>query len=176
MKKGRPFLYRLYKYSKAGFFLSIIFIVSFVFFFFKKMDMALFPYNDMFSVNKKADTVFAYGLKANGELVKITSFPYWKKDFLETSLNTYVKYVEHDRRVFMDYYIKSKQFSSTVENLLHDRLTPGKLAANAWPAWYSAYAGHTNYPPVEYGIERYSLVLRNGQVKVLDSSFVHLIN
>jgi glycosyltransferase involved in cell wall biosynthesis len=43
------FLFRLYKHSPIAFIAVVIFILLYLFFSYKKMDMIIFPYNDMFS-------------------------------------------------------------------------------------------------------------------------------
>ena len=90
------FLYKLLKHSKWAFVCVILYIVLYVVLMFKKMDTAMFPYNNMYSEPQHAQTTCCY-LKINGKRINYTQFIYWKKDFLEQSVTKYADYVYHNK-------------------------------------------------------------------------------
>ena len=69
----------------------MLYIFMYAFFFMKKMDMVMFPYNSMFSIDFSNDySTNTYHLKVDDQPVNFTHYWWWKKDFMETSLRTYV--------------------------------------------------------------------------------------
>ncbi len=138
------------------------------------MDMVFFPYNSMYAIDfKKNNTAATYAIKINGEPVKITHQPYWKKDMLETSLYGYCKYIMHDRTVFLDDYINRKFSNEQARNILLRGLTPGKTGTGNWPYWYGKFAGYV--VPVNAAIElwQYNFSYENGQAVLTDSISIY---
>ena len=100
--------------------------------------MLFFPYNSMYAIDfTKKNTASTYALKINGSPVKITNNLYWKKDLLETSLNAYCRYLQHDHTVFLNDYISYKFKNKRISDLLLSRLIPDKAEALQWPLWYA---------------------------------------
>ena len=104
--------------------------------------MLFFPYNGMYSIDfTKSNTATTYAMKVNGALVKISHNLYWKKDFLETSLYGYCRYVKNDRRVFLAGFL-DQRYNGKLHNILMQGLTPDKTQAMKWPQWYMQFAGY----------------------------------
>ena len=116
----QTFLYRLFVHSKTGFGVVLFILIFYSVTFSKRMGMIFFPYNNMFTVDfTKTNQAFTYGVKINGEMIPITGYLYWKKDFLESSLTTYVEYIENGYTLYLESYLKSKRAgNSIVKNLL----------------------------------------------------------
>ncbi len=164
------FLYRLLRHSKTAFLFAILFISCFAVTFYKKMDMVFFPYNSMYSIDfNKASKTSTYAAKINGRLVRITPNLYWKKDFLETSLNGYCRYIQHDNKTFLEDYIHYKFSDVGMRNFLLNQLTPGKAAASNWPAWYVDFAGYKPPPNATLELMRYEFSFDQQQPKLTDS-------
>ena len=107
------------------------------------MDMIFFPYNNMYAIDfNKANTASTYALKINAIPVTITKNLYWKKDFLETSLNAYCTYIKHGNKLFLDEYIKYRFQNERLQTFLINKLTPDKIDTAKWLYWYADAAGH----------------------------------
>lgn len=170
----RLFLYRLYHHSRIAFLLVVVFVVFYAILFFKKMDMVLFPYNNMFSLssdNKK--TVITYRIKINQKPVNYTKRLYWKKDFLETSLSKYVIYHGNGNKVLLHEYLYQKNLPDNLKFILEERLTPH--AAGSWPVWYANFAGWKTSPNESVEIYQYSIDFNGLSPVVTDSLTVYKI-
>jgi hypothetical protein len=164
------FLYRLLKHSTPAFIFVVLFISFYAITFFKKMDMVLFPFNNMYTVDfTKNKTATTYAMKINGNMVKITHQPYWKKDFLETSLNVYSKYIRYHRKVFLDDYIPYKFHNEQTRKILLHGLTPDKTTAMSWPAWYVHFAGYNLPANSTIELTQYNFLLDKEQAVLKDS-------
>ena len=138
------------------------------------MDMVFFPYNSMYSVDfSKTNTATTYAMKINGEPVKITHQPYWKKDFLETALYGYCKYIMHERTVFLDGYISMKFSNEQIRNILLNNLTPGKTTTSSWPRWYGHFAGYAVPANAAVELWQYNFRYENGQAELTDSISIY---
>lgn len=105
------------------------------------MDMVFFPYNSMYTIDfTKQHTAVTYSLKLNGERLNISHQPYWKKDFLETAMYGYCRYIK-DGHVFLENYIRQK-FNGNLQFYLLRNLIPDKNKILYWPKWYVAFAGY----------------------------------
>jgi len=168
------FLYRLFKHSKWGFAFIIIFLAGYAVTYFKKMDMVFFPYNSMYAIDfNKTNAATTYALKINNRPVRITRNLYWKKDFLETSLNGYCRYLKHDRNVFLDDYLHYRFADEKLRQNLLDHLTPAKAVARDWPAWYARAAGYDMPPAATIEFMQYDFVMQNEQALLKDSSSIY---
>ena len=164
----QTYLYRLFLHSKAAFILVVAFIALYAFFFSKKMDMLVFPHNSMFA-EKPADlndTAYTYAIKLNGELVRITGFPYWKKDFIESSLIRYASYIEHNNMTYLHQYFASK---NTIPQSWQERLVPSERAATAYLPWLVNYTGNAMKKSSKMELYRYNFVYDNGNALLKDS-------
>jgi c-di-AMP phosphodiesterase-like protein len=168
------YLYRLFKYSTPAFIVVILFLVWYSVVFYKKMDMIFFPYNSMYAIDfTKNNTASTYAMKLNGNRINITHQLYWKKDFLETTLSGYCKYLKHDRKVFMDDYINQKFKRVEVRNILLNRLTPEILSAMKWPQWYAAFAGYPARSKATVELMEYHFLFDKGQAILTDSISIY---
>jgi hypothetical protein len=166
----RSFLYRLARYSKAGFVAVILFVIAYAVVFFKKMDMAIFPYNAMFSLEPAAalhtDT---YAIKLDDSLIHITQFPYWKKDFLEMSLKNYALYRQQGQSLYMHQYLATNTWLPAE---ISKKLVPQKKEAIGWPGWYLHFAGYKGKGKHKLTIMRYRLNFTQGKPSIEDSSVI----
>lgn len=152
----------------------VLFMICYTILFYKKMDMVFFPYNSMYTIDfTKSNKAVTYTMKINGNIVKITNQPYWKKDFLETSLAGYCNYILHDRTVFLDNYINQKFRNEQARNILLNRLTPGKTAAINWPRWYARFAGYTIPENAAIELWQYDLSYEKGNAVLTDSLSIY---
>lgn len=168
------YLYRLFKHAPWAFTIIALFIISYAVVFYKKMDMTFFPYNSMYTIDfTKNYTAITYAMKINGEMIKITHRPYWKKDFLETSLSSYSKYISHNRSVFLDDYIHQKFTKEQTRKFLLERLTPDNSASNQWPYWYAHFAGYPIPENALIEIWQYHFRFDNGRTILVDSLSIY---
>ena len=138
------------------------------------MDMVFFPYNSMYAINfKKNNTASVFAMKLNENKINITQHLYWKKDFLETSLFGYSKYIRHDRKVFMDDYIYQKFKREGIRNILLKRLTPEIKSAMDWPQWYAGFAGYTIPANATLELMEYQFTFDNGKAIITDSVSIY---
>ena len=171
---NRLFLYRLFKYSKPAFALVIMFLVWYSIVFYKKMDMVFFPYNSMYAIDfTKNNTASTYAMKLNGSRINITHHLYWKKDFLETTLLGYCKYIRHGQKIFMDDYIEQKFKNESIRNKLFNCLTPDKVAVMNWPRWYGWFAGYTVPPKATVELMEYQFRFENDRASLTDSISIY---
>ena len=172
----KTYLFRLFRHSKAGFLFVAGFIIFYSIVFTKKMDMMFFPYNNMYAIDFYHSSVATtYGMKINGQLVAFTKNLYWKKDLLETSLNAFCRYLEHDNKVFMDDYIASK-FKGSKQAFLLRQLTPSRESANNWPYWFANAAGYDLKPGDGIEFVEYRFNMADGRALCTDSSVIFKTN
>lgn len=168
------FLYRLLKHSPVAFVLVLLFLGFYTVTFYKKMDMAFFPYNNMYAIdftNTMASSTYA--MKLNGELIKITDNRYWKKDLLETSLYAYARYMLHNRKVFMDDYINYRFHNEQVRDILLKGLTPDTEAAVNWPRWYIRFSGYKIPANASLELMQYNFNYDTGRAVLKDSVSIY---
>ena len=138
------------------------------------MDMVFFPYNNMYSVDFTGNnTATTYSMKVNGGIIKITHQPYWKKDFLETSLNGYCKYMLHNKKVFLDDYLNSKFSYEPTRNILLRNLTPSKTTVAYWPRWYIAFAGYPITSNATMELWQYNFKYEGEEALITDSISIY---
>ena len=169
------FLYRIFKHSLAAFILIVAFISLYIYFFSKKMDMVLFPYNSMYAVDfTKQHTTSTYAFKLNGKLVKITQNPYWKKDFLEASLLSFAKYKLSNDKVYMQQYLQVVIPNKERREVVSGRLSPSKFAVAHWPAWFIRFAGYSVNDTDSIQLMQYDFAFEGNRVILKDSSIIEL--
>ena len=137
----------------------------------KRMSMIFLPYNNMFTVDfTKTNNAFTYAVKINEQLIPITDNLYWKKDFLESSLNTYVEYIDNGHALYLENYLKSRNANNNVfRNLL-----PQKELATQWPLWFARFAHYSYSMPAKVEILRYTYLFKDGKAILTDSVSTYL--
>jgi hypothetical protein len=168
----RSFLYQLYHHSKKAFVLALAFIVCYAVIISKKMDMVFFPHNSMYAQppgNMPAGST--YMMWVNGTPVKISARLYWKKDFLESSLATYTKYIIGGQKVYLDHYIGNA--TTAKRAWLLNSLTPSEHLAKEWPLWFARFAGYSFQGPASIDIFQYNYIFKNNKAILTDSARVY---
>ena len=130
--------------------------------------MVLFPHNSMFaySAADSAHIAKTYALKLNSEKITTTDFSYWKKDFIESSLNSFARYTTHDNKVYLQEYFSS---NSWVPAHLQKMTLPREDAAIKWLPWLATYAGYKPGKDSKIELYQYKFVFKNGQAVLTDS-------
>lgn len=167
----QTYLYQLYKYSRPACWLVLLFIISYGLFFFKKMDMMLFPHNSMFAYNPAVTVNHAstYGIRVNDSLVKTTSFLYWKKDFVESALSAYAKYEEAGRQVYLQQYFASNHF---MPGEIEKKLLPDEKEATRFLPWLLNFIGYSTGDHTKISLYRYDFTFTNGSAVLQDSLLI----
>ena len=165
------FLHKLLKHSKWAFAVVILYIVIYFVCLYKKMDMAMFPYNNMYSNSQNVE-ISCFYLKLNGQRINFTHFMYWKKDFLEQSLTKYADYIKQNQKnylsIYIDQKIKNKQLNSNIKK----GLTPKVVDFKSWATWYANYAGIKVNPNDHFELVNYNVEVKNGVTTILDSNIL----
>ena len=170
---NRIYIYRLFRHSKMAFAFVVIFLFIYAVVFFKNMDMIFFPYNNMFADKTAEIRPAAYAVKANGKLIKITTQPYWKKDFLEASLASYCKYKKRGNALFLDDYLSSHTHNIYNSGFFLKRLTPEKKDADRWPLWFIHFAGYKTKPGVAVELIEYNFIYKSDDAFLNDSATIY---
>ncbi len=84
-----------------------------------------------------------YVLKADDQLIKITFHPYWKKDFLESSLATYAQYLKNNKETYLHQYLQEKFSNSEIRFKLQQKLTADSATIDRFPLWYFQFASQS---------------------------------
>jgi hypothetical protein len=163
------FLNKLFKHSKWAFVCAILYMVAYFTCIFKKMDMAIFPYNNMYSNAQTIETP-CYYLKMNNQRISYTHFMYWKKDFLEQSVTKYAGYVNQNQHNYLNIYIDEKIKYTKQNSVLKKALTPGEIDFKSWSTWYATYAGIKVQPNDNFELVKYNVEIKNDVVAILDSN------
>jgi len=157
-----------------GFLFVVLFIAFYSLVFYKKMDMVFFPYNSMYTIDFTRDnTATTYAMKINGSNISITDRLYWKKDFLETSLYGYCKYISRGNTVFLEDYLRQRFSNTVVRSILLNRLTADKTTALDWPHWYGRFAGHDIPPKASIELWQYNFKYEAGKALLKDSISIY---
>jgi hypothetical protein len=162
------FLYKLLKQSKWAFAGLVLYVAVYFTCMYKKMDMAFFPYNNMYS-NTRTNELTCYYLKINNQRISYTHFMYWKKDFLEQSVTKYADYLNYHQNNYLSVYINEKVKNKNQNAVLKNALTPGKVDFKNWANWYATYAGMNVQPNDDFELVKYKLQIKNGLSSILDS-------
>ncbi len=154
--------------------LMLLFIGCYVFFFFKKMDTMMFPYNGMFAFpaeNKNLSTI--YVIQLNGKRISYSNRLYWKKDFLEQSLSGYISFQQQHQSNYLQTYIDGKQWAAGTKKFLRAGLVPSNI--ETWPLWYCKFAGYEVPSGSVVELLSYTYDFRDGQPVLTDSSMLYKI-
>lgn len=131
-----------YGFKKPIYFILFLYLITWFFFASKKMDLILFPYNDMFSGHSiSSDTFYHYGLKQNGRLIRITEKPYWKKDLLEQSIKNYAFFLQNHNLQYSDVFFISRKEKSPILNPFYNQLKTKEFLFEDWATWYLNQSG-----------------------------------
>ena len=133
-------MFRLFNYAKPAFVLVCVFVLWYLVLFYKKMDMMLFPYNNMFSEQIQEAPPTTYFVKMNGQFIPYSHFMYWKKDFLEQAGYKFQDYISKGKKNHVEQFILEKSWSPSLQKQLVERLTPSKLGFSEWVIWYATFA------------------------------------
>ena len=163
------FLYKLFKHNKWAFAVVIVYMAIYFVCVYKKMDMTLFPYNNMYSNTQHSESTCCY-LKINGQRINYTQFMYWKKDFLEQSVTKYADYVNQNQHNYLNIYIDEKVKNKHRNSIIKKGLTPGVVDFKSWARWYATYAGVKVQPNDNFELVKYNVEIENGMAAVLDSN------
>ena len=165
------FLHKLLKHSKWAFAVVILYMVIYFVCLYKKMDMAMFPYNNMYSNSQKVETSCFY-LKLNGQRIHYTHFMYWKKDFLEQSVTKYAVYINQNQNNYLSIYIDEKIKNKQQNLYIKKALTPNVVDFKTWATWYASYAGIKVNPNDHFELVKYNVEVKNGVLAILDSNIL----
>jgi hypothetical protein len=137
------------------------------------MDMIVFPYNDMFS-SKIQNSKFkkSYFVKLNDERIKISHFPYWKKDILEQTPSKYTSYFNANHQNQLSFFLKSKFKDSSTLFFLENRLMPSKTNQAYWLRWYVGFSGKKLNKGDSILLVEYSISNETNFPKLIDSSTI----
>ena len=164
----KTYLYQLFYYSKPAFILVVVFIFFYALFFAKKMDMLLFPHNSMFAYKpaQESDYSKGYALRLNDAAIQYAAFPYWKKDFIESSLYTYAKYINQDKRVYLQQYFDA---TGKVPEGWQQKLVPSQKQAAQFLPWLIHFTGTKMDKNAKIELYEYQFAFQNGNVVIKDS-------
>jgi len=163
------FLARLFRHSKISFAFVIVFIIAYAFFFTKQMDMVLFSYNGMFASVGKPKNTYVYGVKLDDKLLETTTFLWWKKDFLESGISAYARYIKAGENTYLDNYLNQKIESPKHRRALLEALTPGKIAPEVWAKQQIIFLGRKPKAGQTVEIVQYQLKFLPRHVVTIDS-------
>ena len=163
------FLYKIFKHSKWAFAVVILYIVIYFVCLYKKMDMAMFPYNNMYS-NIQTNELTCYYLKINDQRIAYSHFMYWKKDFLEQSVTKYADYISQNKNNYLNNYIDEKIKNKQQNSNIKKALTPNVVDFKTWATWYASYARIQVQPNDYFELVKYKVEIENGMAVVLDSN------
>ena len=105
--------------------------------------MIVFPYNDMFSSEiQNSEFKKYYFVKLNNERIKISHFPYWKKDILEQAPLKYAIYLNTNHQNQLSIFLKSKIQDSLKLSFWESRLIPSQNNPDDWLIWYAGFSGN----------------------------------
>jgi len=172
MKK--TYLYRLFAYSKPAGLAAILFIFVYALLLYKKMDMAIFPFNAMFAYERPlGQSLMGYRLWVNDKPADFTHFPYWKKDMMETSLGVYARYLENGQALYIKSYLDQKKSSWPPLGALEDVLVPNTAGMASWPEWYARKASLAAGQGSNIRIIKYQMAWVSGRPIITDSSIIY---
>lgn len=165
------FLYRLGRQAPVYLFFSLVFIGMYFVALYKKMDLFIFPLNNMFSENSRAPKAFnAPAIKINGKVLPVTNDLYLKKDFSEMSLLTFSSQLQRNGKSFMSEYIRAKNISEAKKEMLLQKLIPSTENVSEWPLWYAKFHGISLKAGDTVEVWSYQFTMENSMVSVTDSS------
>lgn len=134
--------------------------------------MLLFPHNSMFAYSAPGTQqrkVSTYAVRLNDSLVKTTSFFYWKKDFIESSLASYARYEESNRQVYLQQYF---QHSGILPEKLQKNMLPEEKEAIRFLPWLLNYAGCNTGNDTKISLYRYNFTFTDSKVLLQDSLLI----
>jgi hypothetical protein len=172
MSQNNIFFLKLFKQSKLFCTAVVCFIMLYSAVLYKNMDMLFFPHNSMFSGNDGKIAPSTYAIKINSQIVPISQKNYLKKDFSETALTNFAKWIENDRHNFISIYINNNVSDIKKRNNLLDVLIPDSTVINSWPTWYAKFCNM----PIKKGdvveIWKYNFSYTGDIIRVQDSILV----
>lgn len=168
------FIYKLYSHSRPAFIFVAAFLLLYAFFFFKKMDMTFFAYNSMFVSKLPARQTSAYALKVNDRIVPISGKLWWRKDFLESSLNGFSAFLQNERSTYLRQFLTTRIKNPVSKQFFLSRLTPQDADAADFISHYAAVAGIRLQPADKIEIVEYTLQFSSNAVERTDSGTIYI--
>lgn len=152
------YLFRLFNHSKWAGVSLVIFLSATICLYNKKIDWLLIPRNDMFSGQPIKSLDRVPRLYLNHKPIQTSGMFYWKRDFLEQSIQLYEK-AAHQKKIYQLDWLKRRSESHTWLNIFETTITPSPTNIK----WYAKIAGVSIRPQdiVEIRVER------------LDSNYIH---
>ena len=134
--------------------------------------MAIFPHNSMFAGNNPGGkgNAATYAFKVNDTLVNISSYPYWKKDFLESSIATYSTYIQNGNRVSLEDYFNS---GKSLPAGFTSRLLPSPDEARKWLVWLASFTGRQPGSHAGFSLYRFHFDFSSGAAVLKDSILLY---
>ena len=172
------FLVTLFKKSRIGFMVVVLFFGIWTVAIVKKMDMTLFPLNDMFSSGDRwTDTLTESYVYCNGQPLGYSMLPYWKKDMLQTSAASYVRYVDNKRSTRTEQWLRNRTFNG-IPSWLSQRLFAHTIVTdNEWLGGYVNMMGLSMQSEDLLQLRQLRFTVQNGHALIhqIDTitSFIH---
>jgi hypothetical protein len=116
------------------------------------------------------ESAYLYAVKINDIIVPISAYPYWKKDFLESSASGYAHYIQNGNRVMLDDYFSSRKYMPAV---VSRRLLPPQDAAGKWLLWLASFTGKNPGSNASLKLYRYEYDFSSGAAVLKDSTLVY---
>jgi hypothetical protein len=150
------YLHRLFKHSKWAGVVLVIYLLTTLWLCNKKIDWVLIPRNDMFSGQPIVHVERIPRMYVNNEPLRTSEMLYWKREFLEQSMQLYMNATEHKQTYQLD-WLKRKSKAYAWLNLFEKRITPNSPKIE----WYADMAGVSieNNDIVEIRFERLDSIL-----------------
>lgn len=134
--------------------------------------MTIFPHNSMFadSSRENRESAYLYAVKINDTIVPISTYPYWKKDFLESSVSCYAHYIQNGNRVMLEDHFSSRKYMPAG---IAERLVPPPDASAKWLLWLASFMGKTVGNNASLKLYRYEYGFSSGVAVLKDSTLVY---
>ncbi|MFC4261443.1 hypothetical protein ACFOWM_01010 [Ferruginibacter yonginensis] len=168
------FLYRLLKFNKIAALLVAAFLILYAVFFYKKMDMLLFPYNNMFTQQLNQNyVVTTYMMKVNQKPILISNDWYSKKDFSEAALTSFSKWIRNNKQDYMYQFVQQKTNDSATTATYKNKLFVDAQAAETWPQWFAVYHHFKLQKNDTILIWQYNLRMDVSPVAIMDTAIIY---
>lgn len=168
MDLSKTYLVQLFRHSKFGAFLLVVFMLCYAWVLHKKMSITGMPYNDMFSTANTEPGIKAHtnAVFVNDKLAGFTKYPYWKKDLIEVNLANFQNYIAAGHKTYQQSYLASKNLPADRQKMF-SRICPDSSAMLQWHPWLMRFM---NQPGGSKKISYYSYTVDfSGQKVQIDS-------
>ena len=170
------YLKKVFKLNKIAFTIIIVFILFYIIILSKTMDMFPFRHNGMFvRMNSSSDTFYYNIFKVDKVPINYTGYFYWKKDFIESSLSTYVSMCNSqnfnllEKSKIYKYIHNPKIQKYFIENLC---MKPGD--ENKYPVWLYSFCLRKKYnDKIKIEIVNIKAIYRGNEFVKIDSTIIY---